>query len=844
MTSINLTAAEAQARSQMLRVFGYDITVDMTESETDFRSSTTVSFEVTKTGDTFIDLRGATEIEAILIDGTILSTSAYDPTNGIALHNLEEGSHTLTVQAIMPYSHTGEGLHRFVDPVDGNVYCYTQFETSDAKRMFCCFDQPDLKATYNLTFVTPEGWTVISNAPQSVDVEDGVATHTSRVDYPLSTYLIAVCAGPYVGVHDVWRGELTHHPETPVDQPTELEVPLGIYTRASLAEHLDAERLFTETKQGFDYYHRNFGVAYPYGKYDQIFVPEFNAGAMENAGCVTIRDEYVFTSAATHYRYERRCDTVLHELAHMWFGDLVTMKWWDDLWLNESFATWSAAMSQAENTEYDTAWVTFANVEKAWAYAQDQLPTTHPISTDASDIETVDQNFDGITYAKGASVLKQLQAYVGREEFFAGVRKHFARHAFSNATFDDLLSALEETSGRDLSDWSQQWLKSTGVNHVAADFTIAADGTYEAFAITQTGTPARTHRIAVGVYALDDDNSVGRIKRVELDISGERTEVPELVGTRAGQLVLPNDDDLTYALIDLDEASLEFVIAHIDAIADPMARTLCWSAAWEMTRDGKMRARDFVELVSRGASAETELAVLERILSQALTAQQRYADPEWAESSTMLTEALYDGAFNAAPATALVFEQALGNAPLNDAAIGYFTGKLNSEDAEQRWRAVTALVAAGRAGDEEIDAALAADQTASGRLAATRARAAVPTEASKRTVWDEIVRGDASNLQSRHLMMGLTFTNSSASLQQFNEEFFEVAPRIWAEFSPEMALRTLGGIYPSWDITPGGVKRAETFLERTDLSDGLRRVVAEQADSQKRAVRNRGVDAA
>ena len=582
MTSINLTREEANARSQMIDVKHYDVHLDLTDSETHFISTTVVSFHVKQAGSTFIDLRGE-ELLELRLNGAPLPTNAYEAKFGVPLSGLQVADYELKVVAKIPYSHTGEGLHRFVDPADEKVYLYTQFETADAKRVFACFDQPNMKATYSLAFDAPADWTVITNGPtQTTAGANGAQTWSTEIDYPLSTYLVALCAGSYYEVTDTWTGELSEHPEGNPAQ--KLEVPLGVYCRASLAEHLDAERILTETKQGFDFYHRNFGFAYPFGKYDQIFVPEFNAGAMENAGCVTIRDEYVFSSKATHYKYERRADTILHELAHMWFGDLVTMEWWDDLWLNESFATWSAAISQAEETQYDTAWVTFANVEKSWAYQQDQLPTTHPISTDASDIETVEQNFDGITYAKGASVLKQLQAYVGRENFFAGVRRHFKAHAYSNATFDDLLSSLETSSGRDLSFWAQQWLKTTGINSLSVHTETDSAGIITAAELVQSGDTLRTHRVCVGLYSLQGDKVV-RTDRIEMDIDGASTEIAELVGKKRADIdfILPNDDDLTYALLDLDEGSLEFLIGNIDKFEDPLARTLCWSAAWELS---------------------------------------------------------------------------------------------------------------------------------------------------------------------------------------------------------------------------------------------------------------------
>ncbi|MBX8996676.1 aminopeptidase N [Corynebacterium testudinoris] len=858
MTSTNLTREEAAHRARLLTVDNYDIALDLTQSDTEFSSLTTVEFTVREPGSTFIDLR-AKRVDGVYLDGKNIRSEAltldkngYDESFGIALNDLTVGRHVLRVNAQCLYSRTGEGLHRFVDPADSQVYLYTQFETADAKRVFACFDQPDLKATYDLTVCTPSAWKVISNAPQRTTMQEDSAIHTSRIDYPLSTYLVAICAGRYHEVRSTWKGQLTHHAETPASEPTELEVPMSIFCRRSIAPHLDADRLFTETKQGFDFYHEHFGMAYPFGKYDQIFCPEYNMGAMENAGAVTIRDEYVFTSKATHYRYERRADTILHELAHMWFGDLVTMRWWDDLWLNESFATWAAALSQAEATEYDTAWVTFANVEKSWAYQQDQLPSTHPILADATDIETVEQNFDGITYAKGASVLKQLQAYVGREEFLAGVRRHFADHAWGNATFDDLLAALQTASGRDLSGWADQWLKTTGINQLSPVFEVDGDGRYTTFTVEQSGAEPgagelRTHRIAVGLYSLIDGR-VTRTKRVELDVTGASTSVDALVGLEAADIVLVNDDDLTYCLMQLDEGSLRFVADNIDKIDDPMARTLCWSAAWEATRAGTMKARDFIRLVVLGAPTETELAVLERILAQATTALRTYADPAWAEEQgrDLLADALLAGVRESGPEASLVFEQALAKAPLNDVTADYLQKVLvESDDADMRWLALAALIAYGAIADvdKHIGEQRSKDRSATGEQAALRAAAAVNTVEVKRGVFDDVVAGELSNLAARHKLEGLRYPGSAAACAPLTDPYFEVAEDVWARLSTEMALQAINGLYPSWDISPEGLARADRFLAR-DLPSGLRRAVSEERSRVERALRNRGVDAA
>ena len=450
----NLTRSEAIERAALVTVEGYRIELDLTVGDKEFRSRTTVEFEALPGADSYIDL-AADRVHLAVLNGHDIDTSGYDESTGIPLAGLAHHN-VLVVEADCRYSNTGEGLHRFVDPVDEHVYLYSQFETADAKRMFACFDQPDLKATFDITVTAPGHWEVISNgAPVAVQQRGDHKVHTFATTPRMSTYLVALVAGPYARWDDVYSDEYG-------------EIPLGLFCRASLAPYMDHERLFTETKQGFGFYHCNFGVPYAFGKYDQLFVPEFNAGAMENAGAVTFLEDYVFRSKVTRYSYERRAETVLHEMAHMWFGDLVTMRWWDDLWLNESFATFASVLCQADATEYSEAWTTFANVEKSWAYRQDQLPSTHPVAADIPDLHAVEVNFDGITYAKGASVLKQLVAYVGLEQFLAGLRDYFTAHAFGNATFDDLLGALERASGRDLSDWGRQWLKTTGLNSLRA----------------------------------------------------------------------------------------------------------------------------------------------------------------------------------------------------------------------------------------------------------------------------------------------------------------------------------------------------------------------------------------
>ncbi|GAA1171590.1 aminopeptidase N [Corynebacterium glaucum] len=798
----NLTRADAEARKALIDNVHYDIHVDVTGKE-QFTSRTTISF-CSKAGATHFDLV-ADEFSATL-DGAPLQ--GRDP-------ELSEGRHELVVDATITYNRTGEGLHKFTDPKDGKDYLYTQFEPAMAMKVFAAFDQPDLKATYDVAVTAPERYTVVLNEAVTVgeDAAAGTKTWRTRIDYPLSTYLIAIVAGEYEHVTDTYR-----------DEANDKTIELGLYARASLMEHMDAERLFQQTKDGFDFYHANFGRPYPFGdKYDQIFCPEYNMGAMEHVGAVTFRDEYIFTSEPTPYRLERRNDTILHEMAHMWFGDLVTMQWWDDLWLNESFATWSAATAQVGIGEYPEAWTTFATVEKAWAYSQDQLPSTHPIAADAPDIETAEQNFDGITYAKGASVLKQLQAYVGYEEFFAGVRTHFDNHAYANATFDDLLAALQEASGRDLSDWAAQWLRTTGVSRLYPEITA------DTFTVVQESEVMRDHRVRIGLYSLID-GTVTRTHQVEVDIHGERTEIPELAGIEH-DLALVNDDDLTYCLMGLAPQHQQFAIEHIGDIDDLLAKTLVWSWMWESVRGGQLPARSFVRAVAAEAGNVSHPSVQERLLAQATQAVRQYVDPAWQEEGF----ALLNDAFRGAEPKA-IFDRALARLTPTADTVAYFTQLLETSDNQEvRWLAITNLVAAGAlpldAADEE------SDDTNEGAISRLRVRAAV----DKQWAWDKLVNEDLTNLEARYLMDGLTFT--AEGLDEFTDEYFRIAPTLWDRLTNEMAQRTLEGMYPLWAVTREAVEKPNALLADDAVPAGLRRILSEGQDRAARALRNRRVDA-
>ncbi len=848
----NLTREQATTRSAVLTTRSYRVDLDLTDGrggpgEKTFGTRSVVAFGAEPGSASFVDFVGD-GIHTATLNGRALDVGAWTNGGGLELTDLL-ADNELIVDAVGIYMNTGEGLHRFVDPVDHAVYLYSQFETADAKRLYACFDQPDLKATFTFTVTAPASWQVVSNGA-TVSVEtvesdaegDGApAVHHFATTEPMSTYVTALIAGPYHVVRD-------HHDG----------IDLGLYCRGSLAEHLDHERLFTETKQGFDFFHRAFGVRYPFGKYDQLFVPEFNAGAMENAGAVTFREEYVFRSRVTHIWYERRCETILHEMAHMWFGDLVTMRWWDDLWLNESFATWASVVAQNAATEYTNAWTTFANSEKSWAYVQDQLPSTHPIAADMVDLAAVEVNFDGITYAKGASVLKQLAAYVGFDEFLTGLSSYFREFAFGNATLADLMGHLTSASGRDLSGWTSQWLQTTGINVLRPDFEVDADGRYSRFDIIQEGAAPgagelRTHRLAVGIYGNDSSGSLVRTHRAELDVHADRTAVPELVGVEAGPLVLVNDDDLTYCKLALDERSLETAISRIGDISESLPRTLVWSAVWEMTRDAKMRARDFVTLALSGVQREDQIGVVQRTLSQVNSAIGAYADPDWADEGwATFTAALLELATTSDPGSdvQLAAVNALCAAKLSAEQLQIVDGWRDGSaplagltvDADLLWTLLSALVAHGAATSADIDAAAAADPTASGQRRAMTARALRPDAVSKAAIWEQLIEDDGmANALQDAAISGFAHPAQGALLTEYAAKYFEAVDQVWARRSNEVAQKVAIGLYPRWAVSTETAEAAKAW-QTGEHPPALARLVSEGRAGTERALRARACD--
>ncbi|MEV0278349.1 aminopeptidase N [Streptomyces sp. NPDC050610] len=852
MPGTNLTREEAQRRARLLTVDSYEIDLDLSGAQEGgtYRSQTVVRFDAAEAGaESFIDLV-APAVREVVLNGTALDAAEVFADSRIALPGLLAGRNELKVVADCAYTNTGEGLHRFVDPVDQQAYLYTQFEVPDARRVFASFEQPDLKATFRFTVTAPEGWTVISNSPTP---EPAGNVWSFEPTPRISSYITALIVGPYHSVHSSWEGNGR-------------SVPLGIYCRPSLAEHLDADAIFEVTRQGFDWFQEKFDYAYPFAKYDQLFVPEFNAGAMENAGAVTIRDQYVFRSRTTDAAYERRAETILHELAHMWFGDLVTMEWWNDLWLNESFATYTSVACQAyaPGSRWPHSWTTFANSEKTWAYRQDQLPSTHPIMAEIRDLDDVLVNFDGITYAKGASVLKQLVAYVGMDEFFRGVQAYFKRHAFGNTRLADLLGALEETSGRDLKTWSKAWLETAGINILRPVIDVDIAGTITSFAVKQEAPalPAgakgvstlRPHRIAIGCYDLQDGKLV-RTDRVELDVDGELTAVEALVGKKRPAVVLLNDDDLSYAKVRLDTESLAAVTRHLGDFTESLPRALSWASAWDMTRDGELATRDYLDLVLSNIAKETDIGVVQSLHRQVKLALDLFAAPDWrAEGLAKWTDAALEQLRAAAPGSdhQLAWARAFAAAARTDEQLDLIAGVLAGTetvegltvDAELRWALLWRLAATGRADEQAIAAELERDRTSAGELHAATARAARPTAEAKAEAWASVVESDKlPNSVQEAVIGGFLQTDQRELLAPYTEKYFAAVKDAWDSRSHEMAQQIAVGLYPGLQVSQATLDATDAWLASAEPSAALRRLVTESRAGIERALKAQAADA-
>ncbi|WND38120.1 aminopeptidase N [Streptomyces sp. BB1-1-1] len=827
-----LTRDEAQTRARLLDVHHYAIDLDLTRGDETFGSRTVIRFTVrgdTDTTDTFVEVKPA-ELRTATLDGHPLDPDTLDE-NRLALKNLTPGEHELRVEAAMRYSSTGEGMHRFTDPADGETYVYTQLFLDDVQRVFAAFDQPDLKAVFDLTVTAPQGWTVLSN---------GVTEHTGEGHWkaattpPVSTYLVAVAAGPWHSVRTEHRG-----------------LPFGIHCRRSLAPHLDAdaEELFEVTRGCFDRYHEKFTEPYPFDSYDQAFVPEFNAGAMENPGLVTFRDEFVFRSAVTDTQRQTRAMVIAHEMAHMWFGDLVTLRWWDDIWLNESFAEYMGYQTTAEATRFTETWTDFGVTRKPWGYDADQRPTTHPVAPEnVEDTASALLNFDGISYAKGASALRQLVTWLGEKDFLAGINIHFERHKFANATLADFIDSLAAATDRDVHAWADAWLRTTGVDTLAPR--VTGDNGSRALTVDRTGT--RPHRIAVGLYDQDLTDEGRLTLRERLDLDVPRAE-PRPIGKRPALVVL-NDGDLSYAKIRFDTESFEALRTGLSGLPDPLTRAVVWNALRDAVRDGELPARAYLDIARTHLPYETDLALVDGVLAFASAqAADRYVTPEQrpAALATLtdlcrdLIRRTEDGDHPGLRLIAVRHRIATAAHPDTIAAwLADGTVPGGPElDPELRWRILTRLSVLGATDERAITAELERDPSATGQEGAARCRAALPDPEAKSRAWQAMfATDDLSNYLFTATAQGFWQPEQADLVRDYVPRYYAEAVAVAARRGPAIADAAGRWAFPVHAVDADNLRLGQDCLTDADPIPALRRKLADQLDDLARALRVREAD--
>jgi aminopeptidase N len=850
MPVAEITRTETSERARLLRVDSYAVRLDLTRGSEIFSSTSVISFDCTEPGaGTYVDLV-AEAVQQITLNGESLSPARVWSEGRIKLPGLA-ARNELTVVADCRYSHDGTGLHRAVDPADNKVYCYTKFEPAYARTVYANFEQPDLKASFTISVIAPAHWTVLSNQPlaEREAGEREVAVWRFQPTPRLSTYLFAIAAGEY----QVVRTEHT----TPSGQ----HIPLGLACRASMAAYLDADDILDTTRKGLDYYTELFKTPYPFDKYDQVFVPEYSVGATENAGCVIFSDQLLFRSRLTDTYYELRASVILHEMAHMWFGDLVTMSWWDDLWLNESFAEFCAALATAEATRFAGAWTTFATGRKAWGYVQDQLPSTHPVAADVPTLSEAIANFDGISYAKGASVLRQLVAHIGRPDFFAGISAYFAAYGWGNATLADWLRALEASSGASLADWSKAWLETAGPSTLRSEFSVGADGTFTAFAVRQEAPPEhptlRPHHIAIGLYDLSD-GVLARRSQVVVDIGGPHTAIPELTGQAQPDLILLNDDDLSYAIVRFDDRSIVTLTEAIGDLANSLARAVCWSSVLDMARQAELPVPALVTMLAGGMAGEPSVAALQSLLENCWEVLRTLADPAWvatglqqlAAAATRLLLAAEPGSDRQ-----LAWAEMLASAASTPEQLDFIAGLLSGSDdaaglpveglpveTDLRWALLQRLAATGRAGDAEIDAELASDATDAGERYAAACRAAIGDDRHKAAAWRLLTESADIPADLLHSVASAFHQPEQAELlAPYTERYFDVLPEIWSASGGHLRVARAAALFPVTAASEELIGQIDQFLAAEPREPGLARVLMERRDLVRRALRSRAL---
>ncbi|MET9733642.1 aminopeptidase N [Streptomyces sp. NPDC006458] len=826
-----LTRDEAQTRAQLLDVHRYRVDLDLTTGDDTFDSRTRISFSVREgrdRTDTFVELKPA-ELRSATLDGQLLDPSGLDG-NRLPLKNLTPGEHELSIDTAMRYSRTGEGMHRFTDPTDGETYLYTQLFLDDVQRVYAAFDQPDLKAVFELTVKAPEDWTVLAN---STTRHRGDGLWEAAPTPLISTYLVAVAAGPWHSVRTEHRG-----------------LPFALHCRRSLAPHLDvdADEILDVTRACFDRYHEKFDEPYPFDSYDQAFVPEFNAGAMENPGLVTFRDEFVFRSAVTDTERQTRAMVIAHEMAHMWFGDLVTLKWWDDIWLNESFAEYMGYQTLTEATRFTDTWTDFGVVRKGWGYDADQRPSTHPVAPDSvDDTASALLNFDGISYAKGASALRQLVAWLGEKDFLTGINNHFSRHKFGNATLADFIDSLAAATDRDVPAWADAWLRTTGVDTLTPRVTPGENGVCT---LTVDRVGSRPHHIAVGLYDRDhaDEGHLALRERLDLDVP-DTAAVP--IGKRPALLLL-NDGDLTYAKVRFDPESFEVLRTGLSGLPEPLTRAVVWNALRDAVRDGELPPAAYLDTARAHLPHETDLALVQGVLGFA-TGQiaDRYLsrDARPVAQATIgslcrdLIRRTEDGSHPGLRLIAVRHYIDVAAQPDTIAAwLADGTVPGGPElDPELRWRVLGRLAVLGATDEAAIAAELERDPSATGREGAARCRAALPDPQAKARAWEAMFSGDdLSNYLFTATAQGFWQPEQADLVRPYIPRYYEDAVALAERRGPAIADAAGRWAFPTHAVDTETLRLGERCLDAAGPIPALRRKLVDQLDDLARALRVRG----
>ena len=841
-----LSESDAATRSKNISNVEYHLDLNLPGGASDTYSGTLeATFTIETNPETFLDFTGF-EITTLILNGRIIADPSWNGHRLLigARDGLLTGVNTIRLEYINEYDHTGDGFHQFIDPEDNQEYVYSNFEPYSAHRLFPCFDQPNIKAQYKLSVECPSDWTLIGNSKTDSinDIGGGRTRHDFEQTKLFSTYLFALVGGPYQKFESQYNSKKSN---------SEI-IPLRFYARKSLAPHVDEAELFEVTCQGFEYFEDFFDFAYPFGKYDQIFVPEFNHGAMENVGAITHSERLVFRDPPTYNQRLTRAEVILHEMAHMWFGDLVTMNWWNDLWLNESFASYMSFLALTENTRFTDAWQSFNSRMKAWAYRQDQLITTHPVAGEVIDTDQTFLNFDGITYGKGAAVIKQLVKTIGMPAFKSGMQRYMAEHAFSNTTLDDWLESLGEGVDQDLRGWADSWLETAQHNSIQIHRTGSTND-QNMMLVSQSAPDEfptiRSHTLEL--LAGDLVDSVFTSTTHEIVVADQSNQIN--ISNNAADFLFPNFGDHGYVQVILDPESLEFVKQHLEKITDPLLRMQIWQSLWEMVRNQELSSLDYIRIATEKVKIENDLELIQVIIEQLGAAVSRYVPEEvkLSEARNLFTLAKSQLAVAQNSDERILWGRAMFGFAIADDDISESLDIINGKasikeftpDQDMRWGVITSAIAAGFENAQSLVAEeLANDPTDRGERAALRANTSVPNKETKDQAWDKFTSGSGygSLHQTAAAMSGFLWWKQVDLLTPYVERFFSEVTQVFETEENHFAQSYFGSLFPGYLVDYDLLEKSNRLLEKTPPDNQLlRRMLLEANDNLSRAIKCR-----